>query len=66
MNVIITQLAIGSDTFMISLFAFAVSNLCTSPHTWLAQNIWQYIVYLTIDVRLMVPLLHIVESFTDR
>ena len=45
MNVIITQLMIGSDTFMISCYSFSVPNLYTSPHTWLAQNMWQFVVY---------------------
>ena len=49
MNVIITQLTIGSDTIMISLYAFSVPNLCTTPHTWLAQNMWQFVMYLTLD-----------------
>ena len=49
MYAVITQLTIGSDTLVISFYAFNVPNLCTSPHTWLAQNMWQFIVYLTID-----------------
>jgi hypothetical protein len=67
MNVVITQLTIGSEIFMISFYTFTVPNLCTLPHTWLAQNLWQFIVYLTVDcIHMCVPLLRIVESFTDR